>query len=68
MGDDTTIFNIDTSNVTIDTDTLYAAPSTITITSPEEEIFASYPDFESRNVKNALGADIIQVLKAKIDE
>lgn len=68
MGDDTTIFNIDTSAIH-DVDTfLPSAPSTITITSPEEEIFASYPDFESRSVKNALGADIIQVLKAKIDE
>jgi hypothetical protein len=66
MGDDTTIYTIDTT--VVDDTFLTSAPSTITITSPEEEIFASYPDFESHSVKNALGADIIQVLKAKIDE
>jgi len=68
MGDDTTIFNIDTDSITMSDTFLTSSPSTITITSPEEEIFASYPDFESHSVKNALGADIIQVLKAKIDE
>lgn len=50
-----TVYNVSTS------------PSTITLTSPEEEVFIKTPDYDSKKVRQELGIDMIQNVKRKFE-
>ena len=74
MHDDDDYISINTNDVTLgtyDTVTIPSvsmAPSTITLSMPEEDLFVKTPDYDSRKVKQALGMDMIQELKRRFGE
>ncbi|OUX04103.1 MAG: hypothetical protein CBE00_13390 [Planctomycetaceae bacterium TMED240] len=74
MHDDDEYISINTNDVTLgtyDTVTIPSvsmAPSTITLSMPEEDLFVKTPDYDSRKVKQELGIDMIQELKRSFGE
>ena len=74
MHDDDDYISINTNDVTLgtyDTVTIPSvsmAPSTITLSMPEEDLFVKTPDYASRKVKQELGIDMIQELKRSFGE
>ena len=74
MHDDDDYISINTNDVTLgtyDTVTIPSvsmAPSTITLSMPEEDLFVKTPDYDSRKVKQELGIDMIQELKRSLGE
>jgi hypothetical protein len=74
MHDDDDYISINTNDVTLgtyDTVTIPSvsmAPSTITLSMPEEDLFVKTPDYDSRKVKQELGIDMIQELKRSFGE
>ena len=74
MHDDDDYISINTNDVTLGTydrvtiPSVSMAPSTITLSMPEEDLFVKTPDYDSRKVKQELGIDMIQELKRSFGE
>ena len=75
MNEDDDYIQINTGPLTLDDLTVTIPPTqdiglnsgTLTITMPDEEVFVTKPDFESKKIKRELGIDLVQEIKKCFD-